>query len=128
PSIREGLMSPAMLRRLRRKMESLFVEPMADVFSIVAHRLLPGQGIGVHNDDPRGGSEAFRMVLHLGPELDDSSGGHLMFFRSRDPDDVACAFRPIHNTAVGFALSERSYHAVADVMAGIRYSIVYSFW
>ena len=129
PRLLQGsLLSPAVLRRLRRQMEALFGVSLADVFSVMAHRLVPGQGIGVHTDAPFDGSESHRLVAHLGPAFSDSTGGHLIFFNSKDPGDIACAFRSVHNTAVGFELSERSHHAVSDVVAGVRYTIVYSFW
>lgn len=126
--LRDALVSPAVLRLLRQRMETLFAVSMADVFDVVAHRLVPGQGIGLHTDRPSAGDETHRLVINLGREFDDSQGGHLILFHGRDPDDFACAFRSIHNTAVGLEMSERSYHAVADVIAGIRYTIVYSFW
>lgn len=126
--LHEGLISPATLRLLRQRMEAQFSVSLADVFAVFAHRLVPGQGIGVHNDKPTPGNETHRLVVHLGPGFDDTSGGHLMFFRGKDPGDLACAFRSVHNTAVGFELSARSHHAVAELATGVRYTLVYSFW
>lgn len=122
------LVSPIVLQRMRQRLEALFSVPLADIYSVVAHRLVPGQGIGVHTDAPADGTETYRMVVHVGPGFRDASGGHLMFFRSKDRHDAASAFRSIHNTAVGFELSERSHHAVTDIVAGVRYTLVYSFW
>lgn len=120
--------SPATTDLLRQRMQDLFSVRLADTVTVVAHRLVAGQGIGVHTDKPHKGSETHRLVVHLGPDRDDAGGGHLMFFHSQDPGDIACAFRNIHNTAVGFELSTRSYHAVSDLRSGVRYTLVYSFW
>lgn len=128
PLLYDGLVAPPVLRGLRHRMEALFGVSLADAFSVSAHRMESGQGVGVHTDRPRPGRETHRMVVHLGRGFDDSQGGHLIFFNSRDRRDVACAFRSVHNTAVGLELSERSYHAVAEVMAGTRYTLVYAFW
>src|SRR5690606_27130901 len=85
PLIWQGVASPATLRFFRRRVEALFSVSLANVFSIAGHRLVPGQGIGVHNDGPKRGDETHRMVVHLGPTLGDSSGGHLLFFNSPEP-------------------------------------------
>lgn len=109
-------------------MEALFSIELADVFSVTAHRLVPGQGIGLHTDRPLLGYESHRMVVHFGPEFRDQNGGHLLFFNSENSDDLAQAFRTVHNSAVGFELSPSSYHAVAELSGGVRYTLVYSFW
>ena len=128
PLLHEGLLSAATLRGLRQRMEALFSVELADVFSVTAHRLVPGQGIGVHTDRPLLGYESHRMVVHLGPEFRDQNGGHLMFFDGPDERDFAQAFRTIHNSAVAFELSPHSFHAVGELAGGVRYTLVYSFW
>ena len=128
PLLHEGLVSAATLRGLRQRMEALFSVELADVFSVTAHRLVPGQGIGVHTDRPLLGYESHRMVVHLGPEFRDENGGHLMFFDGPDELDFVQAFRTIHNSAVAFELSPHSFHAVGEVASGVRYTLVYSFW
>jgi hypothetical protein len=116
------------LRVLRERVGLLLEQELAERATITAHSLHPGQGIGVHNDAPSHGRETHRLVLYLGEEFADEQGGHLVFFNSGDPGDVHRIFRPIHNSAVGFAMSDRSYHAVNEVREGRRYSIVFSFW
>jgi hypothetical protein len=128
PPLHDGLVSPTMLRTLRQRMEQIFSVSLADVFTVTGHRLVPGQGIGVHTDRPLPGYETYRMVVHLGSGTSDANGGHLMFLHGKEPKDFACAFRGVHNTAVGFELSEQSFHAVAELTSGVRYTLVYSFW
>ena len=93
-----------------------------------AHRLIRGTGIGIHTDRPGEGRETHRLVAHFTRDFSDANGGHLMFFRAHDFRALHSIVRPLHNSAAAFALSDGSFHAVNDVMAGVRYSIVFSFW
>src|SRR5262249_11584153 len=94
---------------------------------IVAHKMVAGNGIGLHNDSVPGW-ETHRLTVTLTRGWDDSKGGHLVFFRSQDATDVHCIFRPNHNCGVAFELVPNAFHAVSDVKSGVRYSIVFSFW
>ncbi|SNR67603.1 cyclophane-containing peptide 2OG-Fe(II) oxygenase YhhC [Blastococcus mobilis] len=122
------LFDPVVLDELRRTVARLFDCDLEHRVKVVAHRLEPGQGIGVHNDAPRPGDETHRVVLHLGHEYDDRHGGHLVFLNGPDGTDLHRIFRPLHNTAVGFAMSDASFHAVSTVRSRVRYSVVFSFW
>lgn len=95
---------------------------------VSAHKLLPGQGIGIHSDQPSGGTETHRFIVHINAGFEDAYGGHLILFRRKDMSEIAQIVRPIHNSAVGFELSAGSFHAVNDVMGGVRYSLIFSFW
>ncbi len=119
---------PALLSELRARIGGFFETDLAERTRVIAHRLTPGQGIGIHNDAPRDGSETHRFVVHLGRQFEDRQGGHLVFFNSRDTDDIHRIFRPLHNSGVGFAASRISHHAVSTVLDGERYTIVFSFW
>jgi hypothetical protein len=110
-------------------LQEVFGTPLdVDNITISAHKLLPGQGIGIHTDQPEFGTETHRLVLHLCREFEDPFGGHLMFFHRRDPDAIAKIIRPLNNVAVGFELSDRSFHAVNEITIGVRYSLVFGFW
>jgi hypothetical protein len=113
---------------LRRKMETLFNTPLTTRWTVTAHRLLPRQGIGIHNDAPDDETETHRLIVQLNSGWQHDFGGHLLLFNSHNPIDVHRVFLPRHNTGIGLALSSRSYHAVGDVRVGERYTIVYSFW
>lgn len=95
---------------------------------LTAHRLVPGQGIGIHNDDPSSGSETHRLVITFTLDHADHHGGHLVLFHQRDPTAVARVIRPLSGVGVAFPLSSRSWHAVAEVTRGSRYSLIFSFW
>jgi hypothetical protein len=95
---------------------------------VEAHRLLPGEGIGLHNDNPLLCTEVLRIVSHFNSAHEDRFGGHLVLFASNDPSDITTVIRPLHNSAVMFPLGPLSFHAVTDVRDGVRYSLVLGFF
>ena len=114
------------LDAVRAEMETLFGAGFSTPPLIVAHRLMAGQRIDIHNDS-RPGGETHRLLIQLNRGLDDDNGGFLMLFASSRASDVAKILRPQHCSAVAFAISDRSYHAVSKMHGGERYTLVYSF-
>jgi Rps23 Pro-64 3,4-dihydroxylase Tpa1-like proline 4-hydroxylase len=96
------------------------------VSDITAHKLIDGHKMGVHNDYI-GSAETHRLVIQLNNNWTDDNGGYLMLFNSKAPSDVAKIIRPLHNTGIGFEISNRSYHAVSEVHNFTRYTLVYTF-
>jgi hypothetical protein len=123
-----AISAPATLAALRHEVGAALGVDLDERVTISAHKLLPGQGIGIHNDAPDEGHETHRLVVAFGRSYDDRHGGHLIFLNSSRPEDLHRIFRPLHNTGVGFAMSDASYHAVTEVREGARYSVVFSFW
>jgi hypothetical protein len=128
PSDCATLFGQEALDELRLRMEDLLETELTEQIEIVAHKLLPSQGIGIHNDEPHDELETHRLILQLNRGWSDENGGHLFLFNSKSPLDIHAVVRPTHNSGVGLAMSDRSYHAVSDVHHGIRYTVVYSFW
>ena len=120
------LVAPEMLDRLRRKMGAAFGDPLGPKVQVVAHRLDPGQRIGIHNDVRQGG-ETHRLTVQINRGLGDDDGGFLMLFNSGDASDIHRILRPISGSALWFALSAASHHAVSRLHGGVRYTLVYSF-
>jgi hypothetical protein len=109
--------------------ERLFgVAMRRDRFEAYAHKFEQGQGIGVHNDVPAGGTESHRIVLHLSESYHDAMGGHLLLHGANDANAFDAVYRPILNSAVAFRLDARSWHSVVDVVSGTRFSVVFSLW
>jgi Rps23 Pro-64 3,4-dihydroxylase Tpa1-like proline 4-hydroxylase len=109
------------------EIEKLFGVSLSDRVDATAHRLLPGQRIRIHNDFiPE--AETHRLLIQLNRGWQDGDGGFLLFFNSPDPADVHKVLRPVHNSAVVFAISPDSHHAVTTVHGGERYTLVYSFY
>jgi hypothetical protein len=95
--------------------------------TVVAHRLVPGHRIGIHNDYLPGG-ETHRFVVQVNRGLSDADGGLLMLFGSADPTDVRKVLRPVNTSAFAFEISPTSHHAVSQMHCNVRYSIVFSFY
>ena len=120
------LVAPDELERLRQVMGAAFGEALGPEVQVVAHRLLPGQRIGIHNDMREGG-ETHRLTVQLNRGLSDDDGGFFMLFNCDDAEDVHRILRPISGSAIGFAISPDSHHAVSRLHGGVRYTLVYSF-
>ncbi|MCB9705520.1 MAG: 2OG-Fe(II) oxygenase [Myxococcales bacterium] len=125
----DELLEPAAIGQIQAAFAGIFGgEFVGAHVTVSAHRLLEGEGIGIHTDAPVNGTETHRLVVHLRRAFDDSEGGHLFLFRGPEAEDLAAIVRPHHNSAVAFELSERSWHAVNDVRGGARYSLIFGLW
>ncbi|GAA0886413.1 hypothetical protein GCM10009120_50120 [Sphingobacterium siyangense subsp. cladoniae] len=111
---------------IRRIFSKVFNVVNLELVDVTIHMLLDGHKMGVHNDFI-GGEESHRLVVQLNNGWNESKGGYLMLFNSRDPQDVSKLVQPRHNTAIGFAISPNSYHAVSRVNNFERYTLVYTF-
>ncbi len=115
------------LRDLRVKVEGVFGRRLSERIDCTAHKLVQGQTIRIHNDYIRG-EETHRLLLQLNRGWQDAQGGYLMLSNSQDPSDVHRVFLPANDSVFGFAISERSHHAVSTVHGGERFTIVFSFY
>ena len=122
-----GLLSPESLGRLRKCMETAFGCLLTETTGLVAHRLMPGQHIAIHNDYLIG-EETHRFTVQINRGLQDEDGAFFMLFNSSDVSDVHRVLRPVHRTAIGFEISPASQHAVSRLHGGERYTLVYSFY
>lgn len=121
-----SLTSEDLLGPLRAEMTRLFGCRFRNEVSVVAHRLVPGHRIGIHNDYLPG-QETHRFVVQLNRGLSDADGGFFMLFNSSDAADVHKVMRPASLSGFAFEISPRSYHAISQMHGNVRYSIVYSF-
>lgn len=115
------------LKAARSLMENEFQCELLDRVEVVAHKLVPGQRIAIHNDYIPG-LESHRLTLQLNRGLTDSDGGFFMLFNSSDAADVHRVLRPCNNTALAFEISSASNHAVSLLHGGTRFTLVYSFY
>lgn len=127
PDAIASLVSPVSLDALRAKMEAAFGDALGNHVQVVAHRLDPGQRIAIHNDMRQGG-ETHRLTVQLNRGLADDDGGFFMLFNSDDVNDIHRILRPISGSAIGFAISPASHHAVSRLHGGERFTLVYSFY
>ena len=115
------------LGQLRATMEEAFGTKLQERVLAVAHKLVPGQRIAIHNDYLVG-EETHRLTLQLNRGLRDEDGGFFMLFNSDDASDVHRIVRPICGSGLGFEIGPVSYHAVSRLHGGERYTIVFSFY
>jgi Rps23 Pro-64 3,4-dihydroxylase Tpa1-like proline 4-hydroxylase len=127
PSNLSFLASEPFLRAVTSDVEGLFNASLASEIHFTAHKLEPGQRIRVHNDCRRGG-ETHRLLVQLNRGWTDKNGGALMLFNSGDATDVHSVLWPLHNSSVGFAISQQSNHAVSTIKSGERFTLVFSFY
>jgi Rps23 Pro-64 3,4-dihydroxylase Tpa1-like proline 4-hydroxylase len=121
------LLEPNFLGELKKRIGDLFVADLSDDVDVAAHKLVPGQRIRLHNDFISG-ERTYRLLIQLNRGCKDEDGGSLFLFNSSDPADIHRAFRPIHNSAIGFVVSPTSHHAVSAIHSGQRFTLVYSFY
>lgn len=121
------LTSDRLLGSLRLELTGLFGRELRPETTVVAHRLLPGHRIGIHNDHLERG-ETHRFVIQLNRGLCDADGGLFMLFSSDNPSDVHAILRPTSLSGFAFEISPTSYHAISQMHGNVRYSIVYSFF
>jgi Rps23 Pro-64 3,4-dihydroxylase Tpa1-like proline 4-hydroxylase len=123
----EILVSTDFINNLRVQVGELFKTEFGCKVDVTAHKLVQGQRIRLHNDFVPG-QETHRLLIQLNRGWKNEDGGLLLLFNSSDPADIHKAFRPIHNTALGFIVSPTSHHAVSTVHGGERFTLVYSFY
>ena len=111
---------------MRELTSELFHRRLGTAVDMTAHRLTAGQRIRIHDDYLEGG-ETHRLILQLNRGWTPGDGGHLLLFGGREPEYVRVVLAPMSKQALLFEISQRSHHAVSEVVRGERYSIVYSF-
>lgn len=121
------LRSPLFLESTRTTMADLFGATLDERIDATAHRLVSGQTIRLHNDYIAG-AETHRLLIQLNRGWNEESGGFLLLFESADASDVSKVLRPLNNSALAFAISPDSYHAVSTLQCGERFTLVYSFY
>lgn len=130
PSAFDFLVAPESLSYLKECIGAQFgVEPRGFV-RVTAHRLLAGASLRPHTDlAPI--RFTHRLTIHLNRGWSRENGGLLCIF---DGDPATANrqkekfFLPAHRSAFAFEVSDRSFHAVTQVVAGERYTLSYTFY
>jgi len=123
----DDLVQSWFVERVRDEIRRLFrLQTALELIDVNAHRLTIGQTIRIHNDFIAG-EETHRLLVQLNSGWEPENGGLLMIFNSGQADDVNNVLLPRHGSAFAFEISPRSFHAVSQIKAGERYTLVYSF-
>lgn len=126
PAIARTFEGPV-LAALRRQMSEVFGVTLTTRVNAVAHKLVPGQHIAIHNDYLQG-EETHRLTVQLNRGLSDEDGGLFLLFNSFDPADIHSIHRPRSGTGIGFEIGPNSHHAVSRMHGGARFTLVFSFY
>lgn len=112
------------------QMKMLFKKAMdvnnLQLTEITAHKLTHGHHIGIHNDHINK-EETHRITIQINSGWKEDNGGFLLLFHSALAEDVSKIVLPSNNSAFGFQISAKSYHAVSTIYNFSRYSLVYTF-
>lgn len=120
------LISDEIISRILLMFQNAFKISNFELVGVMAHKLVNGQRIGIHNDFING-EETHRLVIHLNPGWNEEKGGYLMLFNSSKADDISKVISPLNNFGFGFEISNNSHHAVSKIYNFSRYTIVYTF-
>jgi len=117
-------------QQLLSLMERMFHCSFHRCVDIIAHKLVTGQKIGIHNDFlSMETSETHRLLLQVNREWNEEKGGILIFFDEFNEFDIVDAFIPINGSLQGFKISKKSHHAVSKIYGEEgRYTLVYNFY
>lgn len=116
------------LFNLRDRISEIFSAPLSDDVQVLGHRMIPGQQIGVHNDNPGLGFENFRVITQFTVDHSAEDGGELNIHTSDRPEDIYQSIRPFPNMSFGFETSAHSYHSVGPVNNRNRDAVIFNFW
>jgi Rps23 Pro-64 3,4-dihydroxylase Tpa1-like proline 4-hydroxylase len=121
-----GLWDGGVLAHIRDGVRRAIGFPVSSRINISAHKMFPGQQTYIHTDKVE--HETHRVVVPLNRGRAPDSGGNLVLLSGSRPADISVVFKQISNSAVGFALDPKSFHAVSRVKAGTRFTIIYTFF
>ncbi|WP_066804734.1 cyclophane-containing peptide 2OG-Fe(II) oxygenase YhhC [Moraxella oblonga] len=123
------LFSKETLNYLKDFMKNLFNVDFKDNCYVVAHKLIDGHYIDIHNDylENEPDVETHRLIIQFNDGWAKSFGGLLKTFNSDNKSDIKDIFIPNHNSVFAFEISPYSYHAVSPIHNATRYTLIYNF-
>ncbi len=126
PAALKWLVSVDNIHVVEQHIKDSFTIDSLELVGVVAHKLVDGQRIGIHNDFING-EETHRLVIHITDGWTEDNGGILMLFGSPDVKDVCKIIYPLNNFAFGFEISPVSHHGVSKIYNFSRYTLIYTF-
>lgn len=128
PSQFQFFTDQSFIKKLRNYIEQAFNSfKLGEYSDVVAHKLVLGDTIGIHNDYIEG-QETHRILFHFNRGWSEENGGFFMVFSEDKPESLVDIILPTHGSVHGFEISKQSHHAVSKVNMGERYSLIYSFY
>ncbi|MFI0397499.1 MAG: cyclophane-containing peptide 2OG-Fe(II) oxygenase YhhC [Thiolinea sp.] len=118
------------LESLKKTMEDTYKIALQSKFNVVAHKLVKGHVIKVHNDylPEEFERESHRLLFHFNRDWEESNGGYCMVFSTDDENSLCKIVKPNNFLLQSFAISKNSHHAVSEVKSGERFTIIFTFY
>ena len=122
-----SLFDPDVRREISGKVGEFFGARVGEDFSVVGHKMVEGDYIGIHTDENAFG-ERYRLTVMLNHEWTIEDGGVLLSLRGRSLRDTRDAWLPLANTGFLFEIGPDSYHAVSPIKGrNPRFSLILTF-
>ncbi|MDO4998514.1 MAG: cyclophane-containing peptide 2OG-Fe(II) oxygenase YhhC [Neisseria sp.] len=131
PNSLNYLISSETKQKLVNLMSQMFDCTFKNNVDVVAHRLSDNQVIKIHNDYIEEADfeiETHRLLIQLNYGWIEENGGFLMIFASNNAHDIVDAILPEHRSMFAFEISPNSHHAVSQIHAGLRYTLIFNFY
>ena len=130
PTYLNFIKSSFFLDKLKKFMEKSYNVQLQSKFSVVAHKLVKGHVIKIHNDYLEDDSirESHRLLLHFNRDWSEYDGGYCMIFANDNPNSLHEIIAPNNFLLQSFAISENSHHAVSEVKNSERFTIIFTFY
>jgi hypothetical protein len=130
PAHLEEVRSAETKEQLCRGMESVFGVKFHRRVDVGGQKMIQDQRVRVHTDFGEH-PLTHRIVIQLNRAWDIGWGGLLLLLKDcssgeLSPDDRF--YPPARRLGIGFEVSPQSYHAVSPVKAGVRLTLIYSFY
>jgi hypothetical protein len=130
PELLQFLIDEDFLLGVRNEVANKMRTNLGPKIDVTAHRLEPGQHIGIHSDFGEL-KQTHRLLVQINRGWSVEKGGILMFLSNNRPDALSendCYYIPEHRTAFCFEVSQKSLHAVSRVLRDYRYTLCLSFY
>lgn len=134
PKHLDFLIGESFLSNMKNLVEQYFECQLSEHIEVVAHKLIDGHMIQIHNDflgdrknldfEP----ESHRLLIQLNRGWHEDKGGFLILFNSDDLQDIHDVIMPNHNDMFAFEISRNSYHAVSKIHNGTRFTLIFNFY
>lgn len=130
PDFLKFIISTEYLSDLKARMEKIYAVDLLDNIDVIAHRLIKGHVIKIHNDFLNEDSikESHRLLMHFNSNWDVENGGLCMVFTNNDASSIHNIIVPTGNLLQSFEISENSHHAVSEIYSGDRLTIIFTFY
>ncbi len=130
PEFLKFITSRNYLIKLKEIIQKIYKVNLNDQVDVVAHKLISGHVIKIHNDFLVCNKlkESHRLLMHFNSNWSIDNGGLCMIFSDNDASSIHNIIVPEGNLLQSFEISENSHHAVSEIYSGNRLTIIFTFY